>query len=250
MNLRYITASDARSNLLPHDVLEFLTMSRKIELGVQAHDTAMSFGFERWQWFNTLAHAAQHANVPLNLALHINYSWCDMFCDGSVPQEILEFMSLRNVYTHKPVVGRIQLNIGDGTKPVNPYKLQATMEHFPGVEFILPYNLRTLHTVNKLMYNGARFSVLYDASYGAGVLPKQWDAPVCTWVPTGYAGGLTPENVTTQLDKINAVVPNGYETWIDAEGGLRDNTTTGVFTLARAREYVQNALKWETQHQK
>jgi hypothetical protein len=63
-------------------------------------------------------------------------------------------------------------------------------------------------------------SFLFDLSHGAGVLPDSWPALKID-APVGYAGGLSPDNVAQELEKIAAVAEAG--TWIDAETHLRSN---------------------------
>ncbi len=59
---------------------------------------------------------------------------------------------------------------------------------------------------------------LFDRSGGAGVLPESW--PVQTpGLYSGYAGGLGPENVLDQIEKIAAVATG--DIWIDCETRVR-----------------------------
>ena len=64
-------------------------------------------------------------------------------------------------------------------------------------------------------------STLFDMSHGAGILPKEWLAPI-DGVRCGYAGGLSPENVVSQIKLIESKVGN-YELWIDMETQIRSN---------------------------
>ena len=60
----------------------------------------------------------------------------------------------------------------------------------------------------------------------------------------GYAGGMSPENVTENLNKISAVTPRDYATWIDAEGRLM-KPGTRQFDIDRAHQYIKKALAWQ-----
>jgi hypothetical protein len=60
-------------------------------------------------------------------------------------------------------------------------------------------------------------SALYDLSHGAGILPVEWKLPmdsngnlISTTMPIGFAGGLSPDNVNGELEKISKVVNNFY----------------------------------------
>lgn len=59
---------------------------------------------------------------------------------------------------------------------------------------------------------------LYDLSGGAGILPSEWPRQT-DGVYTGYAGGLGPQNVLEQIEKIKTVA-NG-QIWIDMETRVR-----------------------------
>jgi hypothetical protein len=85
--------------------------------------------------------------------------------------------------------------------------------------------------------------MLFDASGGCGISPRAWRAPVMDNHKMGYSGGLSPENVYENLDKINLILPANYNTWIDAEGKLKAPETK-QFDVARAEKYIQNALRW------
>lgn len=47
----------------------------------------------------------------------------------------------------------------------------------------------------------------------------------------GYVGGISMENVLNELDKINQVVPEDREIFIDAEGKLKGEDVTSLLVL-------------------
>ena len=77
-------------------------------------------------------------------------------------------------------------------------------------------------------------------SFGEGVAPSQRHPPVFDDVIQGYAGGLSPDNVSSELEKIAELVPLDAVIFVDAEGKLKGED--GHFDYAKAREYVANAL--------
>lgn len=77
--------------------------------------------------------------------------------------------------------------------------------------------------------------LLVDASGGKGLLPKSWRRPETAERPVGFAGGLSPENLATELPKIAAVAR--YPWWIDMETGLRDEQDW--FSVERALRCVE-----------
>ena len=242
MKLRYITMSDPRENLDIADGMNLLEVSPLAELGVQAHPTAMSYGLTRYIWFNKLLNAVEDLKEQPNIALHINYQWCDDMCNNVVPKQIQDWLDRKNKKTEKPLIKRIQLNIGDSAYVFRAHKVHDLIARFPGHEFILPYNERVAPKIDLLHATKAKFSLLFDESYGAGIAPKSYDVPPYNDVNCGYAGGLSSYNVIERMGKIAAVLPADYATWIDAEGQLRD--LFGQMNLHQARAYLDNALKW------
>lgn len=250
MKLRYITCSDPREDLSVISLLNFTEKYPISELGVQAHPGPMSYKGRRYGWFNQMIFSCSNMPTPPNIALHINYEWCDCMCRGTVPIELQRWIDARNEITKDPVIKRIQLNIGDNTWSFDPVKLANLIQEHKDQEFIFPYNQRVALQIEQLKATGAKFSLLFDGSYGAGISPDKWQKPVYEDVPNGYAGGLGPGNVAIQLNKINKILPHDYETWIDAEGRLRDIYDTQSFSLGLAERYMQEAIKWYNQNTK
>lgn len=70
------------------------------------------------------------------------------------------------------------------------------------------HDLRTVH-------------LLADESGGHGVLPKEWKRPNTAYCPLiGYAGGLGPDNLECELEKIAAIAKGPF--WVDMQTGIRD----------------------------
>lgn len=84
--------------------------------------------------------------------------------------------------------------------------------------------------------------LLFDLSHGAGVLPAEWPLPI-EKLACGYAGGLSPENVAEQLTKLEEIIPDGREIWIDAETHLRSDGDR-QFDLFKVRAFLEAARPW------
>lgn len=248
MNLKYITCSDPRESVDIKDVITLLNLSPKVEIGMQSHPSAMTYGMNRNIWFNKFLAWAELQTVPVNVAMHVNYQWCDALCSGKIPTEIARWMDMRNKKTDTPLIKRWQLNIGDGTRNFDPDQVAKLIERFPENDFILPYNDTVSTKIQRLYQTRAKFSLLYDSSYGYGVCPDKWNVPVYNDIPMGYAGGLSADNVSGNLDKIAKVVPCDYTTWIDAEGRMMQPGTR-TWDMANVCSYVKNALEWELKSQ-
>lgn len=242
MNLEYITCSDMREYNSIDDIIDLGKTYPMSEFAIQAHPSKFSAYMPRYVWFDTLMHAARVNDI--NLAMHVNSEWRTEICHGNIPYEIKRMWNMRRD-NGKPVIGRVQININGGKDSFRFYaaKVANIIRAYPDIEFIFQYTPKQRRRVNKLDTTDTEFSLLFDASGGQGKLPKKWRAPVMPNHKMGYSGGLSPENVYENLDKINLVVPANTNIWIDAEGKLR-NPDTKQFDVARAEKYIQNALQW------
>ena len=252
MKLRYITCSDPRENLNPSDVVDLLKKFPMAELGVQTHYPQMGKKGDRFIWFNKILDIAKKSKTPIHLSMHVNFEWCDDICNGKMPDEIAYLLEQKHPLTDNPLVSRIQLNIGDqcgGIDTQRAQKLSKLISDFHNYEFILPFNYFVRDDISRLKSTGAKFNLLFDASYGAGVSPDHWDKPVFDDRQFGYAGGISPTNVTCVLSQIANILPKDYQTWIDAEGKLRNKQNYSM-DLDLAQKYLTEASKWYNDYQK
>ncbi|MCQ2562032.1 MAG: hypothetical protein MJ158_00185 [Alphaproteobacteria bacterium] len=247
MKLRYITCSDPREHNSVKSILDLATLPH-VEIAVQCHPSKMSDGMPRNIWFTELLKQAKQL-WHTNLAIHINQEWADSICTkGIIPQPLLEWMQIEKTHNH-PLIQRVQLNMSKTTaENINPQKLAEIIKQFSHQEFILQYNDKTKQAVSKLNKTGCKFSLLFDASGGNGIQPTTWKKPVYKKHLQGYSGGLSPENVIQNLDKIAKVVPKDASIWIDAEGKLKSQNLFDekpVFDADKAKRYIQRAKLWQ-----
>lgn len=88
------------------------------------------------------------------------------------------------------------------------------------------------------------YNFLYDASGGRGTEIQSVQPPIPNHL-TGYAGGLTPENIAENLGLIGQVantmpITIGNETpvWIDTETGVRTNN---VLDMHKVKAFLETA---------
>ncbi len=247
MNLKYVTCSGANEYTDAEALFNLFAEFPMIEFGIQVSGEKCSFASDRYAWLIALHKAAMRKKIALPLSLHLNKDWVEKFCAGQEVAELNELLNLKNAQG-KPFFQRIQLNfkIGREKRP-NIKILEKTMLGFPSLRFILSYNQKNAVLIEKL-YQRKKvvFDCLYDESWGEGVLPKQRMAPVFCDVLQGYAGGLSPENVTQELDEIASKLPCDAQFYIDAEGKIKGND--GHFSFANAHDFVENAYLWGKQN--
>lgn len=80
--------------------------------------------------------------------------------------------------------------------------------------------------------------LLYDTSGGRGIIPNMYYRPSKLHY-SGYAGGLTPDNLETELKRINLVVPPQETVWIDMETGVRTNEKLDMEKVERVVKLVE-----------
>lgn len=246
MNIEKITCSDMREYNEIDDIINLGKRYPMAEFAIQAHPSKFSAYMPRYVWFDTLMHAASVNDI--NLAMHVNSDWRTEICRGNIPYEIKRMWDMRRP-NGNPIIGRVQVNINGGQDSFRFYadKVADIIRAYPDIEFVFQYTPRQRRRVKKLDATATEFSLLFDASGGQGKLPKKWRAPVMDNHKMGYSGGLGPDNVFENLDKINLVVPANTNIWIDAEGKLK-NPDTKQFDPSRAELYIKNALRWMSRH--
>lgn len=250
MTLSVITCSGPNEKNQVSEILDFLKAFPAVEIGVQVSDHKASYGLPRYDWIQALSVEARRRKQSVRAALHINMGWCKQLCDGIVASELADFIGLTDGMEH-PLFSRLQLNFSTGkdqyiVDSAKPETVADVMASYPDRRFILSHNARTDSFVRKIDTLGMSFDTLYDASFGEGILPDNRPAPAFSTHLQGYAGGLSPENVSNELDKIIRVVPSGRLFFIDAEGKLENEH--GAFCIKRATAFVSNALNWQREH--
>lgn len=246
MILETITCSGIREHNGIEDILNLGKTYPMAEFAVQAHPSKFSFGEPRHAWFYTLMEKA--CETDINLAMHVNSEWRTEICHGTIPGDIKYMWDMKRP-NGKPIIGRIQININGGNESFifMANKVADIIREYPYIEFIFQYTPRQRKRLERLDAKNVPFSMLFDASGGRGKLPKRWHEPIMPNHKMGYSGGLKPENVADNLDKISTVLTCDYKTWIDAEKGLTA-VDTGKFDVARAEAYIKAALNWQKIH--
>lgn len=133
--------------------------------------------------------------------------------------------------------GRVQLNFNAADGEVNLDELRLIIESNPNISFITQHNPSNQRVTQHLLAL-PNHAVIFDASGGRGVIPTTWPAPFSS-TPCGYAGGLGPETLETQLTLIQKAAGDA-DYWVDMEGKLRD--VHGRFDLRAARNCLELTL--------
>lgn len=193
--------------------------SHEIEFGILLTDNPE--GRKRYPNLKTIEKAV--VMLGPSLAIHI--------CGKTARQK-----AIAGIYDNiLKLVGRIQVN-----GFVTEEELRALMGKFPGHQIITQFGHGN-NDLTKLETQKLRHAILVDNSGGRGIMPDSWICPeVNSDKPIGFAGGLSPNNLLTNLEIIEKIVKNNYW-WVDMESSLRDKNDLFSLKLAeRAINVVMN----------
>jgi hypothetical protein len=216
------------SNYFPH--VEFaILMSRKyLPEGTSRFPSA--------NWLKKL----QDLSPDVNLAIHICGQWVTEIYEGKWPVEELAAVLGSDFFKR---IDRWQLNT-HGRKFKCTDAFLDSLSNGPK-SVIFQNDGKNNVTINAAIARGCKnVGALFDLSHGTGVLPTAWEAPL-EGIYCGYAGGLSPENVAAQCDKLSEFVR--VPIWIDAETHLRSTaheSSYDYFDLKRVYKFLAEAERF------
>ncbi len=233
--IKKVTITGADHSVSPLALLELSNKFPFVEFGILfSKRTKDDIGYSRFpsvQWINQLNDLKSQNVNNLKLSLHV--------C-GDFVQNILlgDLAGLQRF----PVAlfERIQLNTHGEKHDFTPEALTLIKETVRQQIIFQGDNVNT-DLFAEAKKQELNHSILFDLSHGAGILPEEWPE-VLDDVRCGYAGGLSPENLECQIQKINKNVA-GVEVWIDMETHVRSNGDK-QFDIAKVNACLQIASKY------
>jgi hypothetical protein len=224
MNLKYISITGADDKV---DIGELIRLSRAFPLvewailyypsrtGANRNPSA--------EWRREFLARCDFANKAAHL------------CETAVPsfaEEGFEFAPELRQF------GRIQLNFTrERLMQHRLVQLLSRVSEEKGTQFITQENEKN-PGVSGLFSPNRHHQILFDASAGHGVSPAQWPGTIpgkfC-----GYAGGLAPDNVAAELERIERAAGTA-PFWIDMESGVR---TDNEFDLHKVEQVLETVYR-------
>jgi phosphoribosylanthranilate isomerase len=132
---------------------------------------------------------------------------------------------------------RIQLNFHAITHTIDASGFVAVLQRRRETQFIFQLD-GVNHSILAVAENSGINAVpLFDLSGGIGVLPREW--PRASGKYFGYAGGLSPENLAQQIDRIGKVCGE-VPIWIDVETRVRSEEDR-LFDLRKVEAFLKIA---------
>ena len=253
LNKVTVTGADDRTNI--DELLKIADEYPFVEFGIliSKSSTGNRPRFPSVTWIEEFATACLESKILPNVAGHICGSWVNEIFLG-------KWISFEIPRCFSNVVSRWQLN-------THGIKHTCNISHFLNIikavnssnqQIIFQFDEANTETIVEALNKELNVSALYDMSHGAGVLPVNWKLPTdskgnALSISMGFAGGLSPENVKSQIEKISNVVTN-QDVWIDAETKLRSQYvnndsdeqkfTVDYFDLDKVRNFLEESKSY------
>ena len=183
--------------------------------------------FPSHRWIDDLF--AITKNYPeMKFSCHVCGRWVREICLEGKIDPVLE-----QLWSH---FQRIQLNFRSIVHKLDRNLFISSLSVFSDKQFIFQLDNINNEILDVAQSAGIDAVPLFDTSGGIGMLPLEWPDIRDKKGYYGYAGGLSPENLFDQLERIERVTGDN-NIWIDAETYLRTNNGT-IFDLGRVSTFL------------
>jgi hypothetical protein len=212
-----ITGADDRSDI--QELIDISSQYPFVEWAILVSKSSEGhYRFPSRQWVELFARSADEHK--LNVSAHVCGQWVRQLLIGKLHwYELPAFLD---------VAQRVQINthnlIHESTAilPDNLAALSITKQYIfqlDGVNDHLPFAMQRY---------GLNIAGLFDSSGGTGQVPRYWPT-VIEGLLCGYAGGLGPDNLLSQLREIDKAA-SGQPYWIDMERNVRSEDDAYLLT--------------------
>lgn len=220
MPLTRVTITGADDATHPHDLVAISQRFPFVEWGILV-GSSTGPRFPSMNWIGKLIwNANEYTSPQPALSLHV--------CEKYLSEITKGYSSLYNDLGDDLFrFQRVQLNWHG--KPQSPEVAVQILTAFSNLVHLCPISwsptiIFQLDGVNNDLWRmvSDRFACagLFDTSHGAGVLPGDWPL-ASTEIPCGWAGGLGPENLESEIVKIDGRAIPAVDWWIDMETRVR-----------------------------
>lgn len=178
----------------------------------------------------------------INISAHLCGDYARDVVSGSHRgKQILNWLS--------PFFNRFQINYNfEHGYAHNMISFNETLYEYPKNDFILQYNKSNKNVCETYQIEHIpNLHFLYDSSGGRGTKLELLDS-IISGHYTGYAGGISPENITEICEKVNDK-SGECDVWIDMETHIRSNDDT-LFdfekcnrVLAKSERFIKTLTK-------
>lgn len=227
MKIKTVTITGADNNT---SIDEMLLISKEfpfVEWGILFSPKKTRERYPDLKWIAKLVTKSFKENIQLSAHL----------CGDHTRQMLVGYDTIQlGKHIFEPF-NRFQLNFNSMNSEVDQGRFFSLLNRL-NLNFILQYNYSNVAICSEAM-KSKNISFLYDSSGGRGTEPAQYMKPIKNHF-TGYAGGLSPDNLEDELKKIDDVAGDS-EIWIDTESRVRTNE---ILDMNKVRKFLQIAEKW------
>lgn len=227
-----VTITGADDSVQPSNLAELSAEYPFVEWGILVSRRAGRAGKDRFpspEWMASLAQIAErYEEHNIKLSMHVCGAW--------VRQLFVNELNWNDIPPLLRWCHRVQINT-HGERTASTMKYLVSLTHIKDKQIIFQFDDVNNHLIWPAKQDGLNVAALYDVSGGAGMLPERWPYQ-CELFPMGYAGGLGPENIVTEIQKINTVCTRPF--WIDMERNVRTPDDSAL-DLDKVRKVLKKA---------
>jgi len=227
MRIKTVTITGADDSINPRSLIELSQEYPFVEWGLLLSRSSMGGRrFPSLKWMEGLRE--DRFDETVNISGHICGQWVRDLLIG----KISEFTKVINpVYD---MFKRIQINTHGEKSNISNNGLVTALKSLDR-QILIQFD-----EVNSWIYYCAKNAGInvfpfFDLSHGAGVLPERWPDFIGDYC--GYAGGLGPDNLEEQLEKIESVIGD-KNVWIDMETKVRSDNDE-KFDIKKVRKCLE-----------
>lgn len=217
--IKTVTITGADDSVTPQDIATLSMDFPFVEWAILFSKSQKSGRrFPSMAWVKELIELKQMFPHQIKLSMHLCGEYVREFLKGDVSFVKNELFAVWATFD------RCQINTHGESHTINPYFAKVILNELKynkPKEFIFQYDNVNTFMLDMAVENKLNCSALFDLSHGAGVLPSEWP-DLLPGIKCGYAGGISPDNISEQCERINEKVGN-VDTWIDMETHVRSN---------------------------
>jgi len=236
MKINIVTMTGADGNTNPADLIALSQEFPFVEWGILLSATQEgSKRFSSGAWISDFAEAMDDHGLeePVNTSGHLCGRWLRALLKGE----------MRCPHFNLGIFQRVQLNFHGETHEVYHDNFIDILQRIllTGRKIIFQLDGVNNYILNNAIASGISGQALFDLSHGAGIAPNQWPWPL-KHTRCGYAGGLGPDNLAWELERIADKVGD-KQIWIDMETKVRSHDDK-LFDLDKVRRCLEIAKPW------
>lgn len=232
MRLERVTITGADDKVSHEDIIDISEKFPFVEWGILFSPSRTGQRYPTLEWIKGLKEKVGDKKIKFSAHL----------C-GGYTRDILETGgtdSLNDIRQISSLFKRVQLNF-NATKHFVSEEFYSFIKKYDEIKFIIQVNEANHFVCQEIFKRRIPADLLWDSSGGRGVADDNvWALPFFSNF-TGYAGGLTPDNLEEKLSSFFKLKSN-TEIWIDTESGVRTNNND--LDLNKVLDFLNTSSKY------